>query len=101
MAADTGFGNGYITLRNRKLPIVWVGQFAQHIASNHQQDPKGHPLLHVRIQQLAKAAKEWQKKGAKRYISIVADGPGGDVFAVVIDVHSKFVSIVTAYKTKI
>jgi len=49
-------GNGFVTVRNRTLPINWNGQYAQHLAERHEQDPAIHPFLHVRAQQsLAKA----------------------------------------------
>lgn len=55
------FRSGNITHRKRKIPIVWNGEQAQHITEEHMKNKGSHPLLHVRIQQLAKKAKKWNK----------------------------------------
>jgi hypothetical protein len=45
--------NGIVKIRNRRVPIFWTGQHAQHIAENHIKE--GRPL-HIEVQQAAQKA---------------------------------------------
>lgn len=94
------FKSGYILHRTRKIPIIWDGEHAQHVAEEHIEDKGSHPLLHVRIQQLAKSVKKWEqaKKGSKRYSSKVIDKESNKNFLVVIEIWSKFAYIITCYR---
>lgn len=93
------FKSGYITHRKRKIPIIWDGEHAQHIAEEHIKDKGSHPLLHVKIQQLAKSIKEWNKakKTKNRYESLVIDKKTNLRFLVIIEISNKFAHIITCY----
>lgn len=97
-AINKGFGNGYVKLPEGKLPIVWTGQNAQHVAENNAHQKRTHPLLHLRIQQLAAVCREWKKGGKNRYTGTVINHPYEDKFLVVLEVDSTFASIITCYK---
>lgn len=94
------FNSGYLSYRSRKIPIVWDGEHAQHIAEEHLKDRGSHPLLHVRIQQLAKQAKEWKQsqKGSKRHEAIVIDSKTNKKFLIIVEIWSKFAYIITCYR---
>lgn len=94
------FKSGYILHRKRKIPVVWNGEHAQHIAEEHIKNKGSHPLLHVRIQQLAKRVKEWKPvvKGSRRHTSKVTDKESNSVFLIVVEIWPKFVFIITCYK---
>lgn len=94
------YKSGNILHRKRAIPIVWDGEHAQHIAEEHIKDRGSHPLLHVRIQQLAKQVKEWEqvKKGSKRYQGYAVDKQNDKRFLVVIEIWSKFAYIITCYR---
>ncbi len=94
------YNSGYITFRLRKIGIVWSGESAQHIMDNHLQNPKTHPLKHLRIQQLAAKVKYWDKTGAKRYTGQIVDNETGLRMLIAIDIYTKFAIIITAYKLK-
>lgn len=95
-----GYKSGNITHRKRKVPIVWNGEHAQHVAEEHIKDKDSHPLLHVRIQQLAKSVKEWKQsaKGSKRYEAIIIDRKMKQKFLIVVEIWPKFAYIITCYK---
>jgi hypothetical protein len=44
--------NGYANFRNRKLLIVWTGQYAEHLAEGHYLRNSIHPYLHVKVQKI-------------------------------------------------
>lgn len=92
--------SGYISHRSRNIPIIWDGEHAQHIAEEHIKDKSSHPLLHVRIQQLAKSVKEWNKakKTKNRYESLVIDKKTNLRFLVIIEISNKFTYIITCYR---
>jgi hypothetical protein len=92
------YNSGFITLRNRKIGLLFSGESAEHIMDNFLTNPGSHPLKHLRIQQLAKHVKEWRKKGAKRFEGLVTDTRTGIRFLVVTEVYSKFAIIITCYK---
>lgn len=94
------FKSGYITHRDRKVPIIWNGEHAQHIAEEHIKDKGSHPLLHVKIQQLAKQVKSWEqsKKGSKRFGATVTDVETNKKFFVLVEIWSKFAYIITSYR---
>lgn len=83
------FKSGYLSHRSRKIPIVWGGEHAQHIAEEHIKDKGSHPFLHVKIQQLAKQVKLWEqaKVKSRRYKET------GKEFLVVVEIWSKFAYI--------
>jgi hypothetical protein len=93
------YNSGYITFRQRKIGILWSGESAQHVMEEHLKDPTTHPLKHLRIQQLAKKIKQWEKAGDKRYTGVVTDNETGTRFLVIADIHAKFAILVTAYKS--
>lgn len=39
------FGSGNVIIRGRKTPIVWTGQFAEHIATNYINEKSVHHFL--------------------------------------------------------
>jgi hypothetical protein len=94
------YNSGYITHRKRKIPIVWDGLHAQHIAEEHINNRSSHPLLHVRIQQLAKNVKEWEQtqKGSKRYCATLIDNETNKRFFVLVEIWTNFVYIITSYR---
>jgi hypothetical protein len=94
------YKSGNITHRNRVIPIVWNGEHAQHIAEEHIKDKGSHPLLHIRIQQLAKKVKEWKqaKVGSKRYEGNIFDNKTNQKFLIIVEIWGKFVYIITRYK---
>ena len=49
-------GSGNITHRGRKMPIVWTGQFAEHVADTYINEKSVHHFLHVDIQQMCQKA---------------------------------------------
>ncbi|MES2773392.1 MAG: hypothetical protein V4722_04370 [Bacteroidota bacterium] len=49
--------NGTVTYRNRKLPIFWGGENAEHIADNFVHRNNTHPYLHVAIQRMLQKSK--------------------------------------------
>lgn len=94
------YKSGYILHRNRKIPVIWDGEHAQHIAEEHIKDRGSHPLLHVKIQQLAKQVEKWNKvkPNSKRYEALVIENSTGNRFLVVIEIWSKFAYIITCYR---
>jgi hypothetical protein len=92
------YNSGYITFRARKIGITFSGEKAQHIAEEHFKSPKTHPLLHIRIQQLAAQVKNWNKQGANRYTGTAIDNISGSVIFIAADIYPKFAIIVTAFK---
>ncbi|MCZ2393286.1 MAG: hypothetical protein LC105_05480 [Chitinophagales bacterium] len=94
------YNSGYIKHRNRKIPIVWDGEHAEHIAQEHLNDKSTHPLLHIRIQQLAKLVKDWKsiKKGSKRLEGTIIDNLTNTKFLIIIENRSKFVLLITCYR---
>lgn len=96
----TTFKSGNITHRKRKIPIVWDGEHAQHIAEEHIKDKGSHPMLHIRIQQLTKQVKAWTrvKKGSKRHEAIILDTKANKKYLIVVEIWSKFAYIITCYR---
>lgn len=90
-------GSGYIKFRNRKLHILWTGQFAQHVAENHIKNKYLYPYLHVEIQQSLKILKEFNRNG-KRYIAIKEESNG--CLFIVFQIRTIFAEIVTSYFNK-
>ncbi len=91
------YNSGYITLRQRKIGIVWSGETAEHVMDEYLKSPKSHPLRHLRIQQLARQVKEWEKAGDKRYTGLVTDRQSGQRFLIIADIYTKFAILITAY----
>jgi hypothetical protein len=93
------YRSGYINHRNRKIPLIWDGQHAQHIAEEHIKDSTTHPLLHVRIQQLAKKVKEWENpnRKSKRYKGFVTDNETNQRYLVVVEILRNFAFVITCY----
>lgn len=96
----TTFKSGYINHRNRKIPIVWNGEHAQHIAEEFIKDKGSHPLLHIRIQQLAKMVKKWDKANlkSKRLEGLITDSLTSKRFLVIIEINNNFANIITCYR---
>ncbi len=92
------YNSGYVTFRERKIGIVWIGESAQHRMEEHLKSPETHPLKHLRIQQLASKVKKWDKTGDKRYVAMVIDNKTNQHFLIAIDIYTKFPVLVTAYK---
>ena len=57
----------FYQFQRQKIGIVFSGETAEHIMDNHIKTPTVHPVKHIRIQQLAKMVKEWDKKGLNIY----------------------------------
>lgn len=94
------YKSGFILHRNRKIPVIWGGEHAQHIAEEHIKDRGSHPLLHVKIQQLAKQVEKWNKAklNSKRFKGNVIDADSKKEFLVVVEIWSKFAYIITCYR---
>ncbi len=54
---------GTTTLRARKLPILWTGENAEHIARHNITDPQHRPL-HIEVQKALQKADNYFYKGA-------------------------------------
>lgn len=91
--------SGKITIRNRKLPIVWSGEIAQHITENYIKTPGSHPLLHMDIQKFASKIKKWVRASkGKTYKGYgIFDGIN---FVVYIVQKPQFAQIKTCFKRK-
>jgi len=92
------YDSGFITLRNRKIGILFTGQSAEHVMDNYINQHAGHPLKHTRIQQLAKVVAAWKKDGNKRFVGNVTDNKTGYRFKIITEVYTKFAIIITCYK---
>ena len=92
------FNSGFITFRKRKIGIVFSGETAEHIMNNYMQMPQTHPLKHIRIQQVAKRVKEWEKESNKRYSGTIIDNTTQTKFRIIAEIYTKFALIITAYK---
>jgi len=91
--------SGNVSFRNRKLPILWTGQMAQHVAENYIQQPDTHPFLHIEIQQACMFVRIWEKhKNASSYRGYSKIN-GIDV-VVVIEIKVNFVIIKSCFKGK-
>lgn len=51
--------SGTVFFRNRDYPILWNGEFAQHIADKYIKERTRHPFLHVKIQKLLQKSKKF------------------------------------------
>ena len=93
------YNSGYIKHRNRKIPIIWDGQHAQHVAQNYYNQNGSHPYLHVKVQQLAKRVKKWEKVKStnRRYFGFVKPTKNTRVL-VLVEISNNFASIITCYK---
>jgi hypothetical protein len=88
--------SGNIKARNKKYPIVWTGQNAQHLAERHVDENSLHPFLHMEVQQMAQTA-VWKKEGNTRtYYAKVEVNKGK--FWIIGILHSHFFEIKTCYK---
>lgn len=87
--------NGSVKFRNRRLPIFWTGEFAQHLADKNKSDPRTHPYLHLQAQKLLQVCTEFKKSG-KSYIGII--NKNGLEFYVIFFIKSNFAIIKTCYK---
>lgn len=91
------YKSGYINHRKRKIPIVWDGEHAQHIAENYVQQKSVHPFLHVEIQKLAKRVERWKKtKASRRHEGYVKKND--IIFLVVVEISNTFATIITCYR---
>lgn len=87
--------SGNVHLRNRKLPILWTGMYAQHLAEEYEKDPHVHPLLHIEAQQtLSKSDILKNKHG--RWMGFHPATAGGYYFFPLI-IYPKFVVIQTCF----
>lgn len=89
--------SGSITLRGRKIPIVWTGQFAEHVANNYIMEKSVHPLLHVEIQQLCQKAIFRKERGSVYTASVLQKE---NTFTIVGEIHLKIFYPKTCYKFK-
>ncbi len=92
------YHSGFITFRKRNVGILFTGQSAEHIMNNYLNDPKSHPLKHIRIQQLAKSVSEWKKNGERRYEGLVTDNKNGIRYKIVTEIYATFAMIITCFK---
>jgi hypothetical protein len=97
--SNSNFGSGTIGFRNRRLPIVWTGQFAQHVSEKYFDSQEIHPFLHVAIQQAASNIRNWIKSGKKSVYNGYGNYLGINI-VVVIEIKPKFSNIKTCYKGK-
>jgi len=95
---ETYYHSGCITFRKRSIGIVFSGQSAEHIMKNFLTDPKSHPITHIRIQQLAKQIKDWDKSGDKRYFGTITDNKNGVRYRIVTEIYPTFAVIITCFK---
>lgn len=86
--------NGTVKFRNRKLPIFWSGEFAQHLSERNKQLPVTHPYLHVAAQKLLQQCSEFKKEG-KSFIGITQKN--GKKIYVPFFIKSNFAIIKTCY----
>ena len=87
--------NGSVKFRNRQLSIFWTGEFAQHLAEKHINEPGTHPYLHVQAQKLLQVCTNFKKAG-KSYVATIEKN-GRKIF-VVFFIKSNFAIIKTCYK---
>lgn len=88
--------SGNVKIRNKKYPIVWTGQNAQHLAEKHDSQKSLHPFLHVDVQQISSKA-VWEKEGKSRTYTaypFVQD----ERYKLIGVLHNQFFEIKTCYK---
>jgi hypothetical protein len=95
----THFGNGSVRFKNRTLPIVWAGQYAQHVAENYIDKKPNHTLLHVEIQQALQHSKHFSQVGKLTYCAFSENNKG--TILVFFVKRSTFVEITSGYVLKI
>ena len=87
--------NGTVKLRNRRIPIFWTGEFAQHLAEKNVEEPTTHPYRHIQAQKLLQVCVECKKTG-KSYVGTVKKD-GLKIF-VIFFIKSNFAIIKTCYR---
>ena len=90
--------SGSITIRSRKLPLVWTGEKAQHVAENYMLNDGIHVYLHVQAQQFARKGHPFPQ-GGKRYIA-VSNAGGNNWIIVPLQYEGKFVLILSCFLEK-
>lgn len=86
--------NGLVKFRNRRIPIFWTGEFAQHLSEKNNNEPDTHPYLHVQAQKLLQVCTEFKKAG-KSYVGTIKKD--GRKMFVVFFIKSNFAIIKTCY----
>ena len=96
--------SGLVTIRNRKLPLTWNGEKAEHLANEHIKEnhypghgPNVHPFLHIDAQQFARRGQLFLQQG-KRFIVLAKDSRyPNSIVCVPLQHEGKFVLILTCY----
>ncbi len=86
--------NGSVNFRNRRLPIFWTGEFAQHLAEKNKTQPVTHPYLHVQAQKLLQVCTDFKKTG-KSFIGTI--NKDGKKIYVIFFIKSNFAIIKSCY----
>lgn len=85
--------SGFCTIRKRKLPILWTGQYAQHLAEEHISDSTSHPFLHIEAQKHLQKGEVLKNKAGYICLSKL----NNQTVLVPVIVKPNFVIIKTAY----
>ncbi len=72
--------NGSVKFRNRRLPIFWTGEFAQHLSEKNSNEPKTRPYLHVQAQKFLQVCTKFKKSG-KSYVGNIKKN-GREVYVI-------------------
>lgn len=87
--------NGTVKYRNRRLPIHWTGEIAEHVADNFIHQNNTHPYLHLQIQKMLQKCKNFfVKRGS---IIALCIAPDGRKTCVVFIIKSNLAVIKTCY----
>jgi len=87
--------SGVIKINNNRYPLTWIGEKAEHVATNHMSNPAVYPFLHMKVQQYAKTGKLYHE-GNRYAAATIIDG---NVLLVFISLMSGHAVIHTAYLT--
>lgn len=88
--------SGNVNIRSRKIPIVWTGQFAEHVAFTYINEKSVHHFLHVEIQQMCQKA-EFTKISKSVYNAYVEKN--NILYVIIGELHTNIFYPKTCYKT--
>ncbi len=86
--------SGTIQIRNKKYPLTYSGEKAEHLAQGYIDTPHIHPYLHVAAQQFARKG-TLNSKGGKRYTSAYNNGSHWVIVGLLL--QTNFVVICTCF----
>ena len=87
--------SGNVKVRNKKYPIIWTGQNAQHLTERYLDENSLHPFLHVQIQQLA-AKSVWEEGKGRTFVCFPIVNE--QQYKIVGILHNEFFELKTCYK---